>query len=1038
MVDLPTINNTVPEVRAPQSRVSPGQIASPYQELAANLDKAGEVINRDIAVPLAEREAPASVTLDKDGQPVVSERPIIVGEAAQAFARAARTTALNMAEPDILEKTTAIRLAHPGNPSAVKAAGAAYVSEIVAKQSDPLLKSALQIAGERAVGTNVRTSLVEADHINTRNFLSTSEARLTALNDKAVALARQPGGIDTPDYAQTVADRGAIYKELVGDPRAKYPPARAAQEIAEQGAMEKGQAVIGRVVEQYKTNKNAAGARKALMDWAWGPGAEKLPLSEQQRNHIVSQGVGALERVGAEDTVERTEFRSGLGKYVQGVMTAPDTFNDIAHNGYVKKALELGDAKSIGDLNALKTVQPLVAGIKRLPTDQQVIALKQLDQGIVPKIEGMQGELPLKPGSSIFDQTAPVMRLFESAAQGLRGHVAGQVEHMTTSMIKDLGENKAVTPQEISTFVSAVQSTGRNDLIPKLQLALSEFEGRRGLQIGESAASLSAQFGALARGGEDPVKRALHSSLAANVVKDAANLQKDPLTEMGARGWAPAPRPLPMDDAQGAAVELRTRDQALAVGRTLDKSLGPKSAILPGEVDGVTAALTQGDVKQAQGILGALDVISPEVRKETVRDLKDGLIGMSKSYDPARMSVGMSSLDREWRTDPVGFAKDFGADAVKRMQTWQTWKDSASATEIVERFKRADDPAFAAARKNLGEQADEELKKIKPADVAYQMGTSWGIPVLSWAVNPLTGATPAVPTDNVQAAVLKAEFDTVYTDLRENGVEAGEATKQAAKRMAVKWGPSPLNGNALMQNPPERYYPEVNSSHDWMRKPIEQDIEKALGKPRTTFRRAEAGLINTDENWSYSLLADSATQADVTAGRPPSYQVFITDKHSGRLEQPKDAAGNPMRYRWDAAPAIRAAREAFTNEREGRREMLPGFELGGTGKRSSLDEGRVVSDADERPAAGQQYAMMDKTRIPEGMRGGESAGGGGASRSGAEMNQHRAALTKDSAGLRAYAREKGLSDGFIKQLIDDQYASKAMAKRVFEDFLRGR
>ncbi len=51
-------------------------------------------------------------------------------------------------------------------------------------------------------------------------------------------------------------------------------------------------------------------------------------------------------------------------------------------------------------------------------------------------------------------------------------------------------------------------------------------------------------------------------------------------------------------------------------------------------------------------------------------------------------------------------------------------------------------------------------------------------------------------------------------------------------------------------------------------------------------------------------------------------------------------------------------------------------------RRSSLDEGRVLSDADERPQAGQQYAMMDDPRQRRGDTdrfGNKLSGGGGAS-----------------------------------------------------------
>jgi hypothetical protein len=57
MVDLPTIPDVVPSLRAPTSGVSPGQIAQPYNEMAANMDKAADVLMKDVAVPLAKKQA---------------------------------------------------------------------------------------------------------------------------------------------------------------------------------------------------------------------------------------------------------------------------------------------------------------------------------------------------------------------------------------------------------------------------------------------------------------------------------------------------------------------------------------------------------------------------------------------------------------------------------------------------------------------------------------------------------------------------------------------------------------------------------------------------------------------------------------------------------------------------------------------------------------------------------------------------------------------------------------------------------------------
>ena len=1046
MVDLPGIPNTLPELRAPQSRVSPGQIASPYQELAANLDRAGEVLSKDVAVPAAQRAGVESVTLDKDGQPVVQQQPLIIGEAGAAFARAARTTALAKAEPAIEEAATRIRLAHPADPEMVRRAGDEYVKDMVGRQSDPLLKSALELAGNRAMAANVRTAIVQADAVNTREFVASAESRLTAANDKAIALARQPGGISTPEYAQTVADRAAIYRELVADPRARYPQSRADQEIREQSDYEKGQAVIGHVVDLYKTKGNAAEARKALMDWAWGPGSEKLSLSEQKRNHIVAEGVSALERATAEDTVELKDFRASVSSYIAGVMKAPGTFNDIAHNGWVSKAVALGDAKTAADLQALRIVQPLVDGIKRLPTDQQVTALKQLEKGVIPNVG--QGEMDLSgaavnnlktatealkltpqeqnlykhhldnlygpgkvtngsistvrnitvehdgrvvniptvwdgkilsneeaidraakegwdkwpsypsenaaferyktihksmdldtraytagrsttgltPGSSVFDQSAPVMRLFEQATKDMREHVGGEVGHMATRMTTDLLAGKRVTDQEYATFAAAVQSTGRYDLVQPVVAAAQASDAARGLEGGDPGA-MAAQFRALAAGGQDPLKRKLYDTAADIVVKSAAAMQENPLVEGGIRQWTKPPRPLAVNDANAAAQELVQRQQSLNTIRTMDQSVGPHSAVLKEEIPGITQALTQGPVDQATQLLRAFDVLDPETRQATMASLADGLKGMARSYDPARMNAGMSELDQQWRSHPDTFEQTYKGDTLKRLQTWQAWKDSSSAADIVERFKRADDPSFAAARKNLEEEADKELKKWKPDDVAYAMGTSWGIPILSRMANVVTGATPNIPADGIQAGVLKAEFDQLYTDLRRNGIDADKAAEQASKRLRVKWGASPLNGNQLMPFPPERHYPEVHGSHDWMKQPLEEAIAKAVNQPRLSFKPSEVGGHAT-ENWTYRIMSDAITEADIAAGRPPSYQIFVKKAATGLEEIPLDPSGAPMRGRWDASPAI-AADQRRLDENQAAIEALSGKKMRG-------------------------------------------------------------------------------------------------------------
>ena len=125
MVDLPSVPTAgIVTSKAPTSSVGPGDIESPYRLLANNLSKAGEVAN-EFAVNQAQKEGEAAVSAD--GKAIASPAIPIVGPASGEFARAARFTALNRLTPEIENKMTELRLAHPNDPQAFKAAAESFM-----------------------------------------------------------------------------------------------------------------------------------------------------------------------------------------------------------------------------------------------------------------------------------------------------------------------------------------------------------------------------------------------------------------------------------------------------------------------------------------------------------------------------------------------------------------------------------------------------------------------------------------------------------------------------------------------------------------------------------------------------------------------------------------------------------------------------------------------------------------------------------------------------------------------------------------------
>src|SRR6266404_6499555 len=195
MVDVPAIPNIVPELRAPVSRYSPGQIAGPYQELAANLTKAGEVAERDIAVPAAERAGEQAVS--PDGKTVTPSAIPILGAATSAFARAARFTALNRMTPEIENRMAEIRLEHANDPQGFQQAAKAFRDTYINGSdqtpgiTDPALKGPVEKTINHVAGTGYRSVLEQTDQTNIQNLLTTSQKRLTEINDESASLARQ-------------------------------------------------------------------------------------------------------------------------------------------------------------------------------------------------------------------------------------------------------------------------------------------------------------------------------------------------------------------------------------------------------------------------------------------------------------------------------------------------------------------------------------------------------------------------------------------------------------------------------------------------------------------------------------------------------------------------------------------------------------------------------------------------------------------------------------------------------------------------------
>lgn len=550
--------------------------------------------------------------------------------------------------------------------------------------------------------------------------------------------------------------------------------------------------------------------------------------------------------------------------------------------------------------------------------------------------------LGLSPGQSFLSTgNAYVPKLFYSTLEQMRTQQGVNAERLADQITTMATDRDVVTPETLGTFVDAATSGGKEALIPKVQQAVSAYDAWLKAQGGGGTAlapALEAQIKAAKAGGVDPITHGMLTNLDKMVSDGAKDMEKEPLIEGARRGWVAPINPLDTGNPQAAATEFKSRADSLAKMRMRDPSLGPLKAIGDNEGEAVKTALTQGPPAAAAGFLAAAATLPKDDYLATMSSpaMKAALSGMVRSRDPDRQTAGFSAFDKMWRMDQWGFAKNFG-DEVDRLQAWQGLKDAYSKEEIAERLNLSSDPSKVKVIADAKKSAEDEAKSWKPTDIAYQMGTAWGIPA-TWEVQRhITGSTPDVPPTVVgvgdMADEMMHDFRSIYVGLRTYGVPAGSfsdsvtgtanAKTLATQRLQNKWAVSAVAGNQIMAYPPDTvttdkdtkerkgaYYPLINGSHDWMQDQLHETIAGIKG-PATTVGPGEVIGAGVRTNWTFKgLIADQQTQAEIAAGKPPSYRAVI-DGGNGLNEILRDPKTGSDRIYFDPKQYLERAQDRF-------------------------------------------------------------------------------------------------------------------------------
>lgn len=395
--------------------------------------------------------------------------------------------------------------------------------------------------------------------------------------------------------------------------------------------------------------------------------------------------------------------------------------------------------------------------------------------------------------------------------------------------------------------------------------------------------------------------------------------------------------PLPLNFGDPNSAKQGFMDRVSLARRTAESKETPLgSPLRPADRAATAAIITRGPIDQTKNAFDMLASAADDALLPTLsaKEIKEAVGGATKSTDPARYEAAMTFLDRIWQRAPESVDNLFGSDAVHDLAAWQTKRRYMSAEDIAkDRSKAALDPQVRERQRAAFNEGLEIARKVKPDDVVGKFDQSWWVTPGVVARN-VTGTQPIGPGDPVARAALMGDWQQNVARVYADTLDKDKALEKGTEITRTKWTASPTNGGKLMLNAPEKYYPSIGGSWDWMRSQIEQDIAKTGLGPRTTEVTPLAGSFVPGSqffaggNWDWEIVPDRQTEAEAQAGQKPSYLVRITDNRKGGA-----ISILPQRYRWDTDAGPGNPVETFQRQRarvlEDERDRQPMFLPGG-------------------------------------------------------------------------------------------------------------
>jgi hypothetical protein len=311
----------------------------------------------------------------------------------------------------------------------------------------------------------------------------------------------------------------------------------------------------------------------------------------------------------------------------------------------------------------------------------------------------------------------------------------------------------------------------------------------------------------------------------------------------------------------------------------------------------------------------AANTLIPIVRQTGAvpSDVVDLLRGMIRSPDGDRAYWALDLMSQIQRANDKAY-DSFPADDQKDLDFWQARRDYMTQEEMVKALRGPMDPAERNARIALREQGrklfTDENGPLRTFDAASL-----------FRGNNLFGNINQ-PAPRWVDAQLETDFQTLFLDNYERYGNVDEAKKAAETQLKRVWGPTNIGADdTLMKYPPEKFYPTVQGSHNWLEEQIRRE-----------------GLIADDEQ--FGLVTDTQTENEWQTQTPPSY--ILTKKKDGRTEIMFDDQGLPMRVFFDFGAQEQADEQMWRDAQRTSQEIIDYENLFNQAVKHSWDTGTPI------------------------------------------------------------------------------------------------